>query len=123
METISSKDHNNKNNYIAFFDLDQTLTNSISGRALARGAYKEGLMSRRDLLNAIFLSIAFRLDLKDQLKIIDNMVSWVRGIPEKTLADLCYRVFNNDLLPTVYTEARTEIEIHKTKNAQKPQLQ
>jgi len=117
METIFSKDSNNTYNYIAFFDLDQTLTNSISGRALARGAYKEGLLSRRDLLNAIFLSIAFRLNLKDQLKIIDSMVSWVRGIPEKTITDLCYRVFNEDLLPTVYTEARSEIEIHKTKNA------
>jgi HAD superfamily hydrolase (TIGR01490 family) len=117
MGTIFSKDNYNSYNYIAFFDLDQTLTNSISGRALARGAYREGLMSRRDLLNAIFLSIAFRLNLKDQLKIIDSMVSWVRGIPEKTISDLCYRVFTEDLLPTVYTEARTEIVIHKTKNA------
>jgi HAD superfamily hydrolase (TIGR01490 family) len=74
-------------------------------------------MSRRDLLNAILLSIAFRLNLKDQLKIIDRMVSWVRGIPEKTIADLCNRVFNEVLLPTVYTQARAEIENHKTKNA------
>jgi HAD superfamily hydrolase (TIGR01490 family) len=117
METIFSKDSNNTYNYIAFFDLDQTLTNSISGRALARGAYRKGLMSRRNLLNAMFLSILFRLNLKDQLKIIDSMVSWVRGIPEKTISDLCYKVFNDDLLPTVYTEAKTVLAIHKKKNA------
>lgn len=117
METTFSKDSNSVNNYIAFFDLDQTLTHSISGRALTRGAYKLGLMSRRELLNAIFLSIAFRLKLKDQLKIIDRMVSWVRGIPEKTIAELCYKVFNQDLLPSVYSAAITEIGIHKSKNA------
>ena len=117
METTFSKDNNSVNIYIAFFDLDQTLTNSISGRALTSGAYRQGLMSRRELLNAIFLSIAFRLKLKDQLKIIDRMVSWVRGIPEKTIAELCYKVFNQDLLPSVYTEAKTEIGIHKSKNA------
>jgi HAD superfamily hydrolase (TIGR01490 family) len=117
METTFSKDNNIVHSYVAFFDLDQTLTKSISGRALARAAYREGLMSRRDLLNAMFLSIAFRLNLKDQLKIIDSMVSWVRGIPEKTIADLCYRVFNQDLLPSVYTEAITEIGFHKSKDA------
>lgn len=117
METTFSKDSNSDNNYIAFFDLDQTLTNSISGRALARGAYRQGLLSHRELLNAIFFSIAFRLKLKDQLKIIDHMVSWVRGIPEKTIAELCYKVFNQDLLSSVYSEAITEIGIHKAKNA------
>jgi HAD superfamily hydrolase (TIGR01490 family) len=117
METTFSKNNNNVYNYIAFFDLDQTLTSSISGKALAREAYREGLMSRLDLLNAIFLSIAFRLKLKDQLKIIDRMVSWVRGISQKTVTDLCYKVFNEDLLPSVYEEARTEISIHKSKNA------
>jgi putative phosphoserine phosphatase/1-acylglycerol-3-phosphate O-acyltransferase len=117
METIFSKDSNSVNNYIAFFDLDQTLTSSISGRALARGAYRQGLMTHLELLNAISLSIAFRLKLKDQLRIIDHMVSWVRGIPEKTIEELCYKVFNQDLLPSVYKEAITEIGIHKSKNA------
>jgi HAD superfamily hydrolase (TIGR01490 family) len=117
MATTFSKDNNTVHNYIAFFDLDQTLTKSISGRALARAAYKEGLMSRRDLLNAIYFSIAFRLKLKDQLKIIDRMVSWVKDIQEKTIADLCYKVFNQVLLPSVYTQAITVIGIHKSKNA------
>jgi HAD superfamily hydrolase (TIGR01490 family) len=117
METTFSEDNNTVHNYIAFFDLDQTLTNSISGKALARGAYKEGLMSHRDLISAIFLSVAFRLKIHDQLKIIDSMISWVRGIPEKTFDNLCYKVFNEDLLPTVYLEARTEIASHKARNA------
>jgi HAD superfamily hydrolase (TIGR01490 family) len=117
METTFSKDRNITFNYIAFFDLDQTITKSISGRALARRAYQKGFMTHWDLLNAIFLSFVFRFKLKDPLKIIDNMVSWVKGIPENIMVDLCYEVFHQVLLPSVYKEARAEIAYHKTNNA------
>ena len=63
------------------------------------------------------LSLAFRLKLKDPLKIIDDMVSWVKGIPEKTIIDLCTEVVNEVLFPSVYKEAIAEIEFHKAKNA------
>ena len=117
METIFSQDRNTQKNYIAFFDLDQTITRSISGRALARGAYRKGLLTDWDLINAIFLSLEFRLKLKDPSKIIDKMVSWVKGIPENSIVDLCSEVLQKVLLPSVYKEAVSEIEFHKAKNA------
>src|SRR5664279_667637 len=117
METISSNDRNTTKDYIAFFDLDKTLTNSISGRALAKAAFRKGLLSNWKLLNAAILSLAFRLRLRDQLKIIDSMVSWVKGIPENSIEDLCSQVFNEVLFPSVYKDAVSEIELHKAKNA------
>jgi len=117
MGTTFSRDSNHLSNYIAFFDLDQTIARSISGKALVIEAYRKGLLTRRDLIKAVFLSIAFRLKLKDPLKIIDDMVSWVEGIPEKTMIDLCSEVFREVLAPSIYKEARSEIEIHKEKNA------
>jgi putative phosphoserine phosphatase / 1-acylglycerol-3-phosphate O-acyltransferase len=117
METTSSRDRDTQRNYIAFFDLDQTLTRSISGNALVHGAYRKGLLTNLNLLKAIFLSFEFRLKLRDPLKIIDDMVSWVRGIPEKSVADLCSEISNKVLLPSVYKEAISEIEFHKAKNA------
>ena len=117
METIFSQDRNTQKNYIAFFDLDQTITRSISGRALAREAYRKGLLAHWDLINAIFLSLEFRLKLKDPSKIIDEMVSWVKGIPENSIVDLCSEVLQKVLLPSVYKEAVSEIEFHKAKNA------
>jgi putative phosphoserine phosphatase/1-acylglycerol-3-phosphate O-acyltransferase len=74
-------------------------------------------MTRFDLVTAVYLSIAFKLRLKDQLKIIDDMVTWVKGMSEKTIIDLCSEVYHDILLPSVYAEARTEIEIHKSKKA------
>jgi HAD superfamily hydrolase (TIGR01490 family) len=117
MATTFLRDDNYLKSYIAFFDLDRTITKSISGSALARAAFRKGLISNRNLINAIFLSLLFRLRLKDPLKIMDQMVSWVKGIPERTIIDLCTEVFREVLFPSVYKEAIAEIEFHKTKNA------
>jgi putative phosphoserine phosphatase/1-acylglycerol-3-phosphate O-acyltransferase len=117
METIFSKDSNAGKNYIAFFDLDRTITKAISGNALARYAFRKGLMKHSDLAYAIYLSMLYKLGLKDPLKIMDEMVTWVEGIPEKTMIDLCSEVFCEVLLPSVNMEARSEIRIHKEKNA------
>ena len=117
METIFSKDRNASAEYIAFFDLDQTIANSISGKALVKAAFRKGLLTYRDLANAVFLSLLFRLRLRDPLKIIDEMVSWVSGIPENEMIDLCREVSRAVILPSVYSEATAEIEFHKANHA------
>ena len=117
METISSRDRNTQKGYIVFFDLDHTLANSISGKSLVKAALKKGLFSYRNLITAFFLSLAFRLKAKDPSKIIEHMVSWVKGIPENSLIDLCSDVADKIIIPSVYKEAIAEIEFHKSKNA------
>ena len=117
MGTISSRDSIASKSYIAFFDLDQTLTSSISGKELARAAYRKGILKNTDLANAFIQSLAFRLRLADPAKLIDKMVSWTRGVDEKTMIDLCEEVAIGVLYPTVYKEAAGEIGYHKGKNA------
>ena len=117
MGTISSRDSIASKNYVAFFDLDGTLTGSISGKELARAAYRKGIMKNSDLVNAVYQSLAYRLRLADPAKLIDKMVSWTRGIDEKTMIDLCNEVSTGVLYPAVYKEAVREIEYHKGKNA------
>jgi HAD superfamily hydrolase (TIGR01490 family) len=117
MEDIFSKTKMSEFSYFVFFDIDRTITRAISGKALALAAYKRKLMSGSDLLKAVYVSLAYRLNLKDPVKIIDDMVGWVKGLPEKTLADLCSDVFREDLLPSINAEARDEIKRHKDKNA------
>jgi HAD superfamily hydrolase (TIGR01490 family) len=117
METIFSQENSTRHNYVVFFDLDQTLADSISGRSLAKEAYRKGLMSNLNLLNAILNSILFRLKLRDPLKIIDSMVSWVKGIPENVMDEMSKSVFKQTILPSIYNDARAEIIIHKAHNA------
>jgi putative phosphoserine phosphatase / 1-acylglycerol-3-phosphate O-acyltransferase len=117
MENISLKDNNTLKNYIVFFDLDQTITRSVSGKELAKAAYRKGLLAHRNLVKALVLLIDSRLKLRDPLKMIDDMVSWVKNIPEKTIADLCSEISREVLIPSVYKEALAEIEFHRAKNA------
>jgi len=117
MGTIISGDKIVQSKYVAFFDLDHTLTNSISGKALAIGAYRKKWLSSFDLLNAIWLSLLFRLRLRDELEIINSMVSWVKNIPERDYIELCLEIFNDEILPSTFKEARAEIEIHRANKA------
>jgi HAD superfamily hydrolase (TIGR01490 family) len=116
METTFSEDKNPGNTYVAFFDIDRTITREISGNSLVIAAYRKGLMSSSDLARASYFSIVYKLNLIDPLIIIENMVTWVKGMTERMLSDLCDEVFHKVLLPSVYSEARSEIDFHKGKN-------
>lgn len=117
METISSKD-NSDSSYIAFFDLDRTITKAISGKELAREALRKGVLSYTNLIYALYTSMVYSLNLKDEQKIVDEMVRWVKDLKEDTLLDLCTEVTRNVMLPSVYKVARSEIKHHKEKNAE-----
>lgn len=118
MEPIFSERHREySHTSLAFFDLDMTLSNTVSGKALAHAAFSKGLLKGKDLLSAISNSLAFRWGLKDEMKIIDEMIGWVRGIPESDLRNLCSEVFNKVILPSIFNEARKEIELQKSKPA------
>jgi HAD superfamily hydrolase (TIGR01490 family) len=117
MGITSSNDNNSIFSYVVFFDLDQTITHSISGKLLASGAYRKGIMTKWDLMNAAFLSVLFSLKLRDPMKIIDKMVSWVKEVPENTLNDLCIEISHESLLPSVYPQSIAEIKNHKDREA------
>jgi putative phosphoserine phosphatase/1-acylglycerol-3-phosphate O-acyltransferase len=114
MGTISSESSNR--GYIAFFDLDRTMIGSVSGRALVKAALKKGLMKYPDLLKALYLSLSYSLRLRDPVMIMDEMVSWVAGLSERDFTDLCDSVFKDVLLPSLFRETGTEIEMHRRNN-------
>jgi HAD superfamily hydrolase (TIGR01490 family) len=64
-------------------------------------------------LNAVYLYLLFKLKLRDPLRIIDDMVGWVKGMRETDMAKLCSEVLNDTLLYSVFSEARKEINFHK----------
>ncbi len=117
METISSKDNPAIKSYIAFFDLDRTVTKAISGKELAKTALRKGFLSYTNLLFALYSSLAYKLNLKEEQKIVDEMVRWVKDLTEQNLSDLCTEVISKVMLPSVYEEAGMEIKKHKEKNA------
>lgn len=117
METTSSEKSKTSKSYVAFFDLDHTITSSVSGKELVLGAFRKGLMNRTDLVSAIYLSLVYKMNLVNPSEAIDKMGTWVKGITVGTMENLCSEVFKEVLLPSVYPEAKTEIRLHKERNA------
>ena len=103
--------------YVAFFDLDRTLSGAISGNVLVKLAWKKNQISLKDLTKAFYLFVLYRLRLRDPGRIIDEMVAWVKGKPEVWIDELCREACSSILLPSIFHEAVNEIRLHKEKNA------
>jgi HAD superfamily hydrolase (TIGR01490 family) len=109
--------YNKKISYIAFFDLDRTITSSISGRELAKEAVRRGLMNSSDLLYALYLGLTYRLGIGDPVGIMEKMTGWVKGLPEEVLVDLCLSVVEKVMIPSIHHEVFNELEMHRSANA------
>jgi HAD superfamily hydrolase (TIGR01490 family) len=99
---------------VVFFDLDRTLTGEISGNALIRAAWDEGMISMTDILRASFLYLVYKLQIRDPLKVIDSMAGWTRGKSVEELENLCRKTFDNILYPSVYKQAEDELRMHRS---------
>jgi HAD superfamily hydrolase (TIGR01490 family) len=104
--------------YIAFFDLDRTILTSNSGAVLVRQAYKEGLLSNRSLISAIYQSYLYKFNMRNTEQIISKMGSWVKGFPVDSLMNFTNSIVTNLLLDAIREEIYIEISFHKEHDAE-----
>lgn len=104
--------------YVAFFDLDKTILSINSGSVLVREAYKKGLLSAADLLNAIYLSILHKLHLRDTALIVSGMGRWLKGVSVDEVTELSEHVVKEHLISAIRPEMNSEIGFHKRNNAE-----
>jgi HAD superfamily hydrolase (TIGR01490 family) len=102
--------------YIAFFDLDRTIISLNSGSLLVRQAYRNGALSTRNLINAIFQSYLYKFKLRDTNLIILKMGTWLKGIYHETIDELSKQVVEQYLLASIRPEIIEEFGIHKRNN-------
>ena len=107
----------NNKKYIVFLDLDGTITTVNSGYALMRTAWLKKMISRKELLNAIAVSILHRLKLLPAEKIIVKMGKWLRGTRQEKLSDLAFQAAETHILNSVFDEVLDEIRMHRSNNA------
>ena len=84
-----------------------------SGKMLVKQAFTEGKMSTWTYLNALYLSILYKLNLKEPALIIGKMGRWVKGIPFSVLRELCNDVAERFLIKSIHKEIYNEIEYHR----------
>jgi len=104
--------------YAAFFDLDETILSINSGSVLVREAYKKGLMSTSDLLNAIYLSWLYKFHLRDTSIIVSGMGRWLKGMTLDEMNVLSEHVINKHLVDAIRPEIYSEIKLHRENNAE-----
>jgi HAD superfamily hydrolase (TIGR01490 family) len=103
--------------YIVFFDLDRTILNRNSGSIIVRQAYKKGLMSTRNLIQAIWLSYMYKFNLCETKLIIQKMGTWVKGLRFEEIDELSREVVNQFLIENIRPEIIKAINSHRKNNA------
>jgi HAD superfamily hydrolase (TIGR01490 family) len=100
----------------AFFDVDKTLLPGSSLYLLARGMYKQGMYTGRDLLGFCLSQIAFRVRGVESLKEIDAAreaaLAFIEGKRRDDLEPLAQNIVVEVIGPRIYPGMRKVIEAH-----------
>ena len=107
---------NRRYTYIAFYDLDHTIFEGNSATALVEKSRARGIMSPKQFRHAVYLSFIYKLNLGDPTKMINRMLTWLKGVDESSLRQLCLDVFNESLVETIRPEILQSIEEHRNQN-------
>lgn len=102
--------------YIAFYDLDHTILTVNSATYLVEAARTRGIMSAKQYRHAVYLSIIYKLDLGDPTKMITRMLTWLKGLSEKSVKELCREVYSASLVGTIRGEILATMEEHRRQN-------
>lgn len=105
-------------NYIAFFDIDDTILNINSTRVIVHAARKSGMMSTLSFIKAVGQVLLYRLKLNDSLKIIQKMGSWAKGIHVEEFNKMVEGISKTIIIGAIRPEIIEEIRIHKEHNAE-----
>ncbi|MCF8224630.1 MAG: HAD-IB family phosphatase [Bacteroidales bacterium] len=107
----------NGHSYLAAFDLDKTILSVNSSRLVVKASRKMGLMSARQLRQAILYSVVYQFDLKDPNEIVLSMMKWLKGLNEKDVAGMATSLILPLMLESIRPEILDEIARHRDNNA------
>jgi HAD superfamily hydrolase (TIGR01490 family) len=103
-------------NRAAFFDVDKTLLPGSSLYLLARGMYRRGMYTFRDLSGFAYSQIAFRVSGFEPMKGIEaareSALAFIEGKRQDELEPLAQDIVVEVIGPRIYPEMRKVIEAH-----------
>src|SRR5258708_38691310 len=92
----------------AFFDLDKTVIAKSSALAFGRPFYRDGLITRRDVVKSAYAQLVFRLggaDEQQMAKIRDHVAKLCRGWRVEQVTQIVNETLEELINPYVYAEA------------------
>ncbi len=102
--------------YIAFYDLDHTILEDNSATHLINEARRRGVMTERHFRQAVWLSILYKLGIGDSAKMIIRMLSWLNGLREDMIRQLCVDVFEGLIKEKIRPEIVETFAGHRSRN-------
>jgi HAD superfamily hydrolase (TIGR01490 family) len=100
----------------AFFDLDKTVIAKSSALAFGRPFYRDGLITRRDLVKSAYAQLMFRLggaDEQQMARIRDHVAKLCRGWRIEQVNQIVHETLDELINPFVYAEAAALIQEHR----------
>jgi HAD superfamily hydrolase (TIGR01490 family) len=101
----------------AFFDLDKTVIAKSSALAFGRPFYRDGLISRRDVVKTAYAQLMFRLgggsDEQSMARTRDYMAALCKGWRVEQVQQVVAETLNDLINPYVYAEAAALIAEHQ----------
>ena len=104
--------------YPVFFDLDRTILSINSGKLLVKEAHRQELMGLGKYINAIYMSLLYKFNLRDTNRIIERMGQWVKGVPAAGLEQLSSEIAEKYLFGSIHREIKGELASHRKNNAE-----
>jgi putative phosphoserine phosphatase/1-acylglycerol-3-phosphate O-acyltransferase len=102
--------------YIAFYDLDHTILDGNSATHLVMEARKRGVMSEKQFRHAVWLSILYKLKFGDPSRMINRMLSWLKGLREEEIFELAREIFHSNIKDTIRPVILETIHQHRANN-------
>lgn len=78
-------------------------------------ARRRGIMSMKQYRHAVYLSIIYKLGLGDPTKMINRMLSWLKGHSEESITELCREVFDKFIIQSIRPEILNSLEEHRSR--------
>jgi HAD superfamily hydrolase (TIGR01490 family) len=100
----------------AFFDLDKTVIAKSSALAFGRPFYRDGLITRRDMVKAAYAQLTFKLGGADDAQIArirDHIAQLCKGWSVDQVHQIVNETLNEIIEPYVYAEAAALIAEHQ----------
>jgi HAD superfamily hydrolase (TIGR01490 family) len=100
----------------AFFDLDKTVIAKSSALAFGRPFYRDGLITRRDVVKSAYAQLMFRLggtDDQSMARIRDYLATLCKGWPVDQVGQIVTETLHELINPYIYAEAAALIDEHQ----------
>jgi HAD superfamily hydrolase (TIGR01490 family) len=101
----------------AFFDLDKTVIAKSSALAFGRPFYRDGLISRRDVVKSAYAQLMFRLggagDEQAMARTRDYLAALTKGWRVEQVQQIVAETLNELINPYIYAEAAALITEHQ----------